>query len=151
MHMKYFQPIADIKRHFDDVLYNIKRFEEEPEGFGKHILESWGVNPDDKADIQEEREALRYLLDCRLGVARDKNSNKPSIDIMNRCLNRHLDFLERVPRIHAYNVNKHQSVLGRKEYKACRHYLFKFSLPAWYEKMPDVILSFENKYPDFNL
>jgi len=143
--MKFFQAIADIKRHYDTILENF----DNPR-FGHSLLASWGINLDEKHLIIEEHEALRYLVGCQINMVRDTNAKKPSIDVMNRCLERHLRFLETIHKCHAFNVNKHPSSLVQKEYKACRHYLFKFSLPAWYEKMPAEILTFENKHPNFN-
>lgn len=144
MNMKYFQALADIQRHCDDILMHYENTR-----FGHRLLETWGVKLEDIEEIKEEREALRFLLDCQLMVARKVNSQKPSIDVVNRCFNRHLAFLEKIHHCHAYNVNQHRNPLVKKQYKACRHYLFKFSLPAWYAKLPEEILSFENKYPDF--
>jgi hypothetical protein len=144
MHMKYFQPIAAIKNHYDDM---VSHFDNPKWGHG--VLESWGIALTEKDEIAEEREVLRYLIGCQLDLVRDDNAKKPRVDLVNRCLNRHLVFLEKIHKCHAYNVNKHTSRLIQKEYKACRHYLFKFSLPIWVEKLPNDILTFENKYPSF--
>lgn len=143
MHMKYFQALADIQRHFDDILENFEK------PYGNILLETWGIDPSEKEQLIEEREALRYLVACQLMMAHDENAKKPEIPVVNRCLERHLRFLETVHKCHAYNVNKHRLKTIRKQYKACRHYLFKFSLPAWVKNLPDEVLTFENKYPDF--
>ena len=145
MHMKYFQSLADIERHYDDILVNI----EKPK-YGHPLLETWNIDPSEKLVLIEEREALRYLLACQNMMARGENAKKPEIEVVNRCLTRHLAFLEHIHGVHAYNVNQHRLKTVTKQYKACRHYLFKFSLPAWVRKMPEEVLSFENKYPDFN-
>lgn len=143
MHMKYFQAIADIERHYDDILDSFARLN------GLLLLETWGIDPSEKEQLIEEREALRYLIACQLMMARGENAKKPEITVINRCLERQLGFLEAVHGCHAYNVNKHRLKTIQKQYKACRHYLFKFTLPAWVKKMPDEILTFENKYPHF--
>lgn len=145
MHMKYFQAIADIRNHYDDILPKFKN-----QNYGHVFLESWGIEPSEEDLIIEEREVLRYLIGCQLSLVHETNSKKPSINTVQRCFNRQLNYLEKVHKCHAYNVNEHPSKLIQKQYKACRHYLFKFSLPAWYENLPDEILTFENKYPDFN-
>lgn len=148
MHIKYLQPIFEIERHYDDIIRNIDR----PK-YGHLLLETWEIDSQDETvrkEIIEEKEALRYLLACQGMIARgDKNAKKPDIAVMNRCLERHLRFLETIHDCHAYNVNKHRLSNVSKQYKACRHYLFKFSLPAWYEKMPEEVLTFDNKYPNF--
>ncbi|PLS19478.1 hypothetical protein CVD28_03415 [Bacillus sp. M6-12] len=148
-HMKYFQAIADIERHYEDILYNI----DNPSPISGHLLlETWDIDPKDKELLTEEKEVLRYLIGCQLSIVRDTNAKKPSLDVVKRCFERQLHFLEKIHKCHAYNVNKlsyAHAKLIQKQYKACRHYLFKFSLPAWYEKMPNEILTFENKHPDF--
>ena len=141
MHIKYFQPLADIRNHYDDAL---RQFDNER--FGKMLLETWGIKETDKEDLIEESDVLRYLIACRLTLARDKSAKKPSQKVVQRLFNRQLEFLESIHKCHAYNVNKHSSKNIQKQYKACRHYLFKFSLPAWYEKLPIEIPTFEEKY-----
>jgi hypothetical protein len=145
MHMKYFQAIAEIKYHYDDILSNMDR----PE-WGHRLLKTWDIEPDDKEAIMEEQEVLRYLLGCQLDMVRETNVQKPSIEAVNRCFQRQISFLEKIFRVNDYNINKHSSPSVRKQFKACRHYMFKFSLPAWYEKLPQEILTFDNKYPDFH-
>jgi len=142
MHVKYFQIIAHIESHYEEILRNFNKDLK----YGMMLLETWDIREEDKEEIMEEKEVLRYLVACQIGLSRKENVKKPSIEIVNRCFNRHLTFLEKIHKCHAYNVNKYENPLVRKEYKACRHYLFQFSLPAWYEKMPEEIISFENKY-----
>lgn len=145
MHMKYFQALARIENRYDDILQNFEL------PYGHILLESWGIDPSKKDQLIEEREALRYLVACQTMMAYDEygNAKKPEIPVINRCLERYLRFLEKVHKCHAYNVNQHRLKIIRKEYKACRHYLFKFTLPAWVKALPDEILTFKNKYPDF--
>jgi hypothetical protein len=142
MHVKYFQPLADIKYHYDEVIKGLNRSSK----YADMLLATWGVKPEDESHILEEYEVLRYLLACQHMFAFDANVYKPPIYVVERLFNRHLGFLETVRDCHAYNVNKHSSKRTQKEYKACRHYLFKFSLPAWYQKMPDVVLTYQNKW-----
>lgn len=139
--MKYFQSIADIEKHYKDM---IREFGNEK--YGRLTLETWGVSWEEKDAILEELEVLRYLIACQHGVTRLKDVEKPSIEIVNRCFNRHLGFLELIDDCNQWNVNKHSSKLVRNEYKACRHYLFKFSCPGWVKYLPDKILSLENKH-----
>lgn len=143
MHMKYLQALADIERHYDDIL----QYFEIP--YGEVLLKTWDIDPSEKEQLIEEREAVRYLLACQIMMAYEENAKKPEIPVVNRCLERHLGFLEKVYNCHAYNVNQHRLKIIRKQYKACRHYLFQFSLPAWYKRMPEEVLMFENKYPHF--
>lgn len=141
MHMKYFQAIADIENHYKEILRAMK-----DERYGHGLLETWGIKPEEEELILEELEVLRYLIACQLGISSKKTTVKPSLEVVNRLFNRHLTFLEDVHNCHAYNVSKYPSSLVRKEYKACRHYLFKFSLPAWYRVLPESIPNYEEKY-----
>lgn len=140
-HMKYFQGLADIRNHYDEILKHY----DNPK-WGTDMLVSWGINVSEKELIKEEREVLRYLIGCQRNLVFGENSKKPRLDVVQRCFNRHLDFLDKIHGCRADNANKHRNELVRKQYKTCRHYLFQFSLPAWYEKLPIEILTFENKY-----
>lgn len=144
MHMKYFQSVTEIVDHLEKVL----DISMDPGDFGWMLLDSWGVAPTDLNEIREELEVCRYLVACQLMFAHGESVRKPTVEVVNRCFERHLVFLDRIHGIHAYNANKYPLPILRKRYKACRHYLFKFSLPAWYEKMPEKILSFDEKYPE---
>lgn len=141
MHMKYFESIAQIHKHYGEIVVQFDK------KHGLSLLESWGIFPKDKEDIIEEKEALRYLVGCQTGLVREENAKKPDVKVVERCLIRHIDFLESTFGLTDANVNKSTDILSKKEFKACRHYLFKFSLPAWYDALPDEILTFENKYP----
>jgi len=145
-HMKYFQSIATIQAHYKDIL---RAYDDET--YGKVLLETWGISWNEKEAIKEELDVLEYLISCQHGLAlwRSEDSIKPTVELVNRCFNRHLDFLERIHGCHQTNVNRQGNPSIVKQYKACRHYLFQFSLPAWLEKLPDEILTFENKYPSF--
>ncbi|WCF11772.1 hypothetical protein NDS46_31740 (plasmid) [Paenibacillus thiaminolyticus] len=138
--MKYLQTIANIRTHYDDILQHI---EEPPKGY---TLDIWGIEPNEKESIVEEREVLQYLIGCRLGFVHERNTKKPSLEAVQRCFNRHLSYLQKIHGCDASNVNKHSCKLSQKAYKACRYYLFKFSLPAWYAKLPDEVLTIQNKY-----
>lgn len=141
--MKYFQGIADIERHYADILRNYRN-----EKFGKSLLESWDIEWNEEEAIKEEKEVLRYLIGCQLGIVHEANAVKPSVELVNRCFNRHLSFLANVFSCDQTNVNKFDSKLIIREYKTCAHYLFKFSCAGWVAKLPEEILTFENKYKD---
>lgn len=142
MKMRFFNEIAYICDHYDKIIANAEANGER----NWMLLDTWGVQPSDIDDIREERDVLLYLWACQLSMAREKTAVKPELEVVERLFTRQLAFLERIHRVHAYNVNKHSNPMIRRKYKACRHYLFKFSLPAWYEKLPAKILTFEEKY-----
>lgn len=145
MHMKHFQGIADIRNHYDDIFRQCQK----ESTYGWMLLETWGIKPEDIEDIKEEHEVLRYLLGCRLTIVSESSALKPTHEVVERLFKRHLAFLESIHDCHAFNVNKHRNPLIRKQYKTCTHYLFKFSLQAWVEKLPAVIPTFDEKYPNF--
>ena len=142
MKMKYFQAIADIRNHYDEILKSAKRGSR----FDWVLLETWNVSPEDIPAIQEERDALAYLIACQNTFARDKTAMKPSVEVVNRLFNRHLAFLADIFDCDASTFRKYDLPGVRKEYEACSHYLFQFSLPAWVEKMPAEIPTFEGKH-----
>lgn len=146
MHMKYFQSLADIYKHYNEVLSNIDK----PK-FGHSLLETWGINPSDKDSLIEEQEVLRYLIGCQLMQVRDKNAEKPAQEIAERCFKRHLRFLDLVHDCTDDNAKKHPSKLVRDEHSACHYYLFQFSQTGWYDNLPNEIFTFENKYNGISL
>lgn len=141
--MKYFQSLADIRNEYDDVL-------EKMEDNGKVeqlYLGLKGLTLDDKPLLEEEREVLHYLIACQHGVNFGKGEvRRPTVEVVNRCFNRHLADLEDVYGITYANVNKFGNPMIEKQFKACHHYLFKFSLTGWVLRMPMKIESFEDKY-----
>lgn len=139
MKMKYFQAIADIRNHYDEILKSAKRSKR----FDWILLETWNVAPEDIPALQEERDALTYLIACQHTFASDKNAIKPSLELVNRLFNRHLAYLDDIFNCNASNFKEYDLPAVRKEYEACKHYLFQFSLPAWYAKLPDEISVFE--------
>lgn len=145
MKMKFFQGIADIKRHYDDMITHFDNTK-----YGHMLLGTWNVKVEDKKEIEEEREALRYLLGCQLMLVHDENATKPSISVMNRCFHRHLGFLSDIHRCTSETYKK-SNPLVRKEFETCQHYLVQFSVPSWYNKLPNEILTFENKYKESDL
>lgn len=148
MHVKYFQSIASIGNHYEDHFYNKRFYEEEGWEFTRLSTKGhmWGVDDD---VLMREWKALEYLKCLQHGFALGEKENllKPSPEVISDALNRHLDHIDKVFNCNADTYKKcpHKRVI--KEYLACRHYLFKFTLQGWYDRLPDVLLTFENKYP----
>lgn len=140
MNFKYLQPVAEVSQWFDRVL------EESETPRGMSLLDTWGITETDLPAIREEAEAMRYVHLLRLELAREKGAHKPTVDLVNRALERHLAFLNKIHGVNKDTFRKSNAKLAVKRYIACRHYLFKFSLPAWYVKLPDYIPTFEEKY-----
>lgn len=146
MQMKYFQGVADIKNYYIDAISTLE-MDGIPEGYIRAVKKTRGIDEGEIQDFYEEYKAIMYLVCCRLEMSYlNHNIPKPSIEVMNRCLNRYLEFIARVHNCKADNYKQHPSKYMRNSYLAARHYLFKFSLPAWYAKLPDEILTYENKW-----
>lgn len=148
MQMRFFNQLADIKRRYDDLAFMVSQ----PD-IGTMFLATWNVKADEPeklALLREEHAAITYLAHCQMEMARDTDDIKPDMAVLESVFNRHLDYIDRVHGCNAATWRKHPFKSVRKEYEACRHYLFKLSLPAWVEKLPAVIQTFDNKYPDFH-
>lgn len=143
--MKYFQPVADIRNSYDDIL---DAFIEPDNRFSQIKLGVYNLTVEDEPLIKEEVEVLKYIIACQHGLAfgSDHNIMKPTLEAVNRCFNRHQARIEDVFGINEANANKFDNPIIKKQYKACRHYLFQFSLPGWVKNLPDEIESYDNKY-----
>lgn len=143
--MKYFQAVGGIRDSYDTIL---ECFDEIDDRFSQMKLKSRGLSSEDLPIIQEEVNVLRYIIACQRGLVYDGETNiqKPTIEAANRVFTRHLHRLDDVHGINATNANKFDNPIIKKQYKACRHYLFQFSLPGWVKNLPDEIESYDNKY-----
>lgn len=147
MQMRFSEPLFQIMRHFERILENMTP--EQASRFGTMLNETWGVKEADRERIEEEMEAFRYLVSLRRDIAYGTDVNRPTKEVLDRALERHLRFLDTIHNVRHENFRKSNQVLAVKEYKACRHYLFKSSLPGWWKSLPEEVLCFESKYPDF--
>lgn len=146
-HMKYFQPVAGIRDIYREPVRAFNEKSLVSQDTKDFILGQWGFTRQDKRLAEEEIHVLEYIIACQHGVTyHDTNLKKPTREVVNRCFNRHLEFLKDVFEINDTNVNKYPVQDIKKQFKACKYYMFKFSLDGWYQSMPDVILTMDNKY-----
>lgn len=142
-HMKYYQGLGDIYNHYEDIFSHLEKT------WGKDLVETWGIDPDNEEElklIKEEKEVVRYLIGCQTSIVHDEDALKPTVEAAKRCFNRHLHFLNLVRKCNEDTV-KNISTFARREYNTCQYYLSKFKDDKWLEKLPDRILTLENKYP----
>lgn len=143
-HMKYFQSICRMKDHFQEAINDLQR----KNGRFEQVKELYNENNID--ELEEELLALKYLRSLQFGLAHHEKENliKPTVDVMNRCLNRYLQYIEKVFGVkqNTLKEKRERFPFTVKEYQACKHYLFQFTKRIWYEKLPEEILTFENKY-----
>lgn len=143
MRLKYLQALSNISDHLDNILNEFTN----NSTYGAKLLRHWDIGPDNFDDIKEEKEAIRYLIGCQHGVVHHENTTKPSVEVFKRLFTRELHYLGKVYSCNKYNYRHHNSDLIQKRYLACNHYLQQVSIPEWYAKLPDEILSLDNMYP----
>lgn len=144
--IKHFNQIASIKNHLEDVVRQMKKT-----STMSNITDwGWGITEKDtKEMIKEEILVCKYLIAYQLGIANgEQNIQKPTLEVVERCFNRHLVFLQETFKITPTSKIPSTSYMNEslKEAKCCKHYLFQFRLPAWFDKLPAEILTYENKY-----
>lgn len=146
--MKYFQGLADISRFLERVIEDktVERRHVPLNSLSKH----WGYGDVTLEEVQADLDAVKYIFHLHRGLAfHDTGKHKPTQERVKVAFERVLIYIESVQGVHAYNVNKKgTNPIVKKEYLACRHYIFKFSLQAWYDKLPDYVQSFDEKYKD---
>lgn len=128
MRLRYVQSLYEMSSFYERVISMI-----ESDTYAERmLLTSWGMNSVDKVTLIEEKSVLDYLN----GLSSHEYGVKPSKEVADRCFNRQIAFLQRVYNLDDYNLSRHRGSIAYKKYKACRHYLFHFSLPAWYRDLP---------------
>ena len=130
----YLQQIADIA----DVLDNIISWHDD-ETINMERIPGKDYHWD-LASLQEEHDAMRYLIACDLGVTREITLSKPGLPEIIRAFQRRLDFALYVKQIYkkAYNYAEIE--------EACLFYIKEFSEGNLYIRLPNEIPSFKQKY-----
>ena len=141
MKLKYFNELGLIKKYYVDVLQEL----EHPTRYSENLLKTWNITIEDKESILEEYEVIRYLISLKVGIALTKNTEKPTLDIVNRCFNRQLQFLDLIFKC---NDTKHKKVdeITKKTYSACIYYIEKFKDKNWVDNLPNTVLTYQNRY-----
>ena len=146
MHVKYFQAVARIQKHYDEML----KYLDSERDWASYQLDFYGISESDRSDLEAERDIFHYLVSCQGLLARQTDAHKPTIETAQRGFRRHIHHLMKVYQCDCERELKRLQVpegkLIQKEYEACRHYRFQFSLPGWYRNMPDVVLTYDHKY-----
>lgn len=152
--MKYYNQLAEIKRHLKKVLEYIEHLDSGSTHVSKRhmrtTLEAWNIKLSEKEQIEKELKVVEYLISCDMGISIiEDNLQKPELMDADRCFKRHLSFIKNVLDFDKEKREKVEDSVYEyvlKEYLACEHYIEKFSDSTWYAKLPDEILSFQNKY-----
>lgn len=70
-HMKYFQGLTDIHKHYQNIEFY------SGESWGETLLQSRGIDPKDQdliKDPKQESEAVRFLIGCQHAIGHDEIS-----------------------------------------------------------------------------
>lgn len=150
MNVKYFQSLADIRKRYENFFLQRKFFNEKygdilsQNEISKKLSGHYELVTEDENIIKEEYLCLCYLVNLRHGFVTNRSYykeevilKKPTVECVERTLNRHLAFLDEHLQCNEDNYKTYDINIVKKEYLACRHYLFQFSLPAWVEKLPN--------------
>lgn len=143
-HVKYLQPLAELEDRYAEWIQIIEQGERFPARV--RMLESDGWTMDDEQLILREQNVLRFLIGRQNGFAHGGPAYCPRLADVTSCFERQLAYLDETfgcneDTVHAF-TDGYRKMVG-KQYKACRHYLFKFSLPGWVERLPHRICGVE--------
>lgn len=134
--MKHYQGIADIRNH----LQNAQREYNHPT-LSKYAELAYNMSQAEVALLQEDIDALTYLLACELGAA-NKVLVQPEYSVYERIFNRakpeakaNLARAKRMPG----DTGKGVRQLYKLTIDTCDHYLEKLKDPAFLSKLPKVI------------
>lgn len=160
MKVKYLQPLADIRKRYENFFLQKKYFNDlykdklSVKEINKYLSSNYELVTEDEDIIKEEYLALCYLINLRYGFVSNRSYyteevmlNKPTNECIERTFKRHLFFLDEYLGCNEDNYKKYDLKIVQKEFLACKHYLFQFSLPAWVEKLPNELkpLDFEDE------
>lgn len=160
MNLKYFQSLADIRKRYENFFLQRKFFNEKyggilsPEEINKKLSGHHELVTEDENIVKEEYLCLCYLINLRHGFVTNRSYyteevtlKKPTVECVERTLNRHLAFLDEYLQCNEDNYKTYDLNIVKKEFLTCKFYLFKYSLPAWVDSLPDELkpLNFEEE------
>lgn len=152
MQMRYFQPLWDIVHRYEEWLEIYDSLDNVTEGcesdlhFKRIKFENIKEYIGSYEQTKEEYEAIRYLANVRLNISHDRSALKPTTEVVNRVFDRYLYYLEYVHDVVRTTKKTPYNKIVYKQMECCYYYLFKFTLPAWVDKLPPYIPTFEEKY-----
>lgn len=157
-HIKHFQTLADIRNNYALLLrFETHQDEMRTEDVAKfERLCSYEVDklrfdktltPEQAfAQARQESAVFDYLLSVENNLARGETDNvRPGADYAIRVFQLWIDRLRDITgATDESQLAKHP--LFKKQYEACKHYRFQFSLPGWVNKMPESVPAFATKH-----
>lgn len=155
MKVKYFQELAYMMDWQEQLLHELLLYQTGDTRY-KHKLEKVNLNEDDGVLLHEELDATKYMVASYYGYTQENEiygtygNDKPTVEVMTRALNRYLGYIQENSKI-SLKVLQHADILEKKykkRVKFVRHYLFKFSLEGWYERLPEYVPTYREHFKD---
>lgn len=138
MQIKYFQPLHDCVRTFEQAYFALE-FTHLPQ---YPTLASYHEKLEQPTQEQakEERDAIAYVASLYKEVTYDEERlKKPSVELATRAFQRIVDFCDVVHDTRRNDRGKNPLV--QKEVACAHYYMFQFSKEAWVEKLPEEIIT----------
>lgn len=141
MGMRYHKELCKIKSDLQYILKLIKDAEKSIDPIHKEIIKRYGVSISDKSDIENEIEAIRYMIACTKIVRKkgEKPNKKPRLIVALNAFEREIKYLCHIYELKEKDEKMFPSWQIEKVYKTCHYYLDRFSRPVWYMKLPEKI------------
>lgn len=157
-HIKHFQNLADIRSNYNMLLrletYQEDMQSEDPAKFARlcsyevdKLRFDTGLSPEQAfAQARQENAVFEYLLSVQNNLALGETDNvRPDADYAIHVFQVWIDrLLDITGAPSEAQLAKHP--LFKKQYAACKHYRFQFSLPGWVNKMPATVPAFATKH-----
>lgn len=161
-HIKYFQPLADLMRPYQDFfMYTYYMLEdyylEEEDAFDSHRLSTYldskmphyfrdemrqkGERFDEQTleRIIKEMNILSYMLGVRFDRYALEPLDRPDPQEVRALLQRILDYYCDLYNQTPEQMYKHSNPVVKNMALCCKHYLFQYSLPGYVRRLPEQI------------
>lgn len=138
--MKYFQQIGHIHSKYEDLV----RIHSVNGIFGSYARKTLAYNynldtenPAHRAQFNRELAALDFLISAAYGFSvTDDVVYKPEKEDLEALFLRYMAVQRKTSQLDDRALRRHTNPVIKKTHKACSHYLFLLSMPAFYKKLP---------------
>ena len=138
--MRYFQLIADIRDKCEWELKDIDFCSTEDKSESLKTYEN---------KLIEYRDAMTYLLGCQIGMVYSGYAGvkKPSKELLVDCFKDRLEYVNK-----SYVYCSKSVFMPKKHIKkmidVCDHYIDILQMDTWYNRLPEYIPTYEEKYAE---
>ena len=138
--MKYFQQIGHIHSKYEDLV----RIHSANGIFGSYARKTLAYNynldtenPAHRAQFNRELAALDFLISTAYGFSvTDDVVYKPEKEDLEALFLRYMAMQRKICQMTDSELKRHSNPVARKTHRACSHYLFLLSMPAFYKNLP---------------